>query len=67
LSLLVAATALALLAFLRLLREPGRKTLIWSIAANIACLFVSDQALLLLPCCSEARARQPRSPGHWRA
>jgi hypothetical protein len=49
-SILVATTALALLAFLRLLKEPGRKTLWWAIAANTACLMVSDQALVLLPC-----------------
>jgi hypothetical protein len=49
-SILVCATALALLALLRLLREPGRKALGWAIAANVACLLVSDQALLLLPC-----------------
>src|SRR3954453_14598728 len=47
---LVCATALALLAFLRLLREPSRKALIWAIAANAACLLVSDQGLLVLPC-----------------
>lgn len=47
---LVATTALALLAFLRLLRDPSRKTLLIAIAANAACLLVSDQAILLLPC-----------------
>jgi hypothetical protein len=49
-SILVATTALALLAFLKLLNEPGRKTLWWALAANVACMAVSDQALLLLPC-----------------
>jgi hypothetical protein len=49
-SILVCTTALAFLAFLRLLREPGRKTLVMAIAANAFALFVSDQALLLLPC-----------------
>jgi hypothetical protein len=49
-SILVCATAFALLAFLRLLREPSRKALIWAIAANAVCLAISDQALLLLPC-----------------
>ena len=49
-SILVCSTALAILAFLRLLREPSRKTLVTAIAANAFCLFVSDQALLLLPC-----------------
>jgi hypothetical protein len=49
-SILVCATGLAILAFLRLLREPGRKTLVLAIAANVFCLLVSDQALLLLPC-----------------
>ena len=47
---LVCATALAILAFLRLLRAPSRKALAWAIAANAACLMVSDQGLLLLPC-----------------
>lgn len=47
---LVCTTALAILAFLHLLREPSRKALLWAIAANVACLLVSDQALLLLPC-----------------
>jgi hypothetical protein len=49
-SILVCATAFALLAFLRLLREPSRKALIWAIVANAVCLAISDQALLLLPC-----------------
>jgi hypothetical protein len=49
-SILVATTALALLAFVRLLRKPGPKNMWWAIAANVACLMVSDQALLLLPC-----------------
>jgi len=49
-SILVCATALALLAFLRLLRESSRKTLVLAIAANAFALLVSDQALLLLPC-----------------
>jgi hypothetical protein len=47
---LVCTTALAILAFVRLLREPGRKALVWAIAANAACLMVSDQGLLVLPC-----------------
>ena len=47
---LVCATAFAILAFLHLLREPGRKALLVAIAANALALFVSDQALLLLPC-----------------
>ena len=64
---LVCATALAILAFLRLLREPGRKTLAWAIAANACALFVSDQALLLLPCeaallCARGPRRQWRLP-----
>lgn len=50
LSILVCSTGLALLAFLRWLREPSRKTLVTAIAANAFCLLVSDQALLLLPC-----------------
>lgn len=60
-SILVCATGLALLAFLRWLRAPSRKTLLVAIAANAFCLLVSDQALLLLPC--EAIvfcAREPR-------
>jgi len=48
-SILMCATAVALLAFLRMLRQPGRKTLACAVAANAACLLVSDQALLLLP------------------
>jgi hypothetical protein len=48
-SILVCATALAILAFLRMLREPSRKTLVTAIAANAFALVVSDQALLLLP------------------
>jgi hypothetical protein len=48
-SMLVAGTAWALLAFLRWLRQPGPRTLAWAIAANVACLLVSDQAILLLP------------------
>jgi hypothetical protein len=47
---LVAATALALLAFLRLVRQPSRAALVWAIAANVVCLTISDQALLLIPC-----------------
>ena len=47
---LVCTTALAILAFVRLLREPSRKALVWTIAANAACLMVSDQGLLVLPC-----------------
>jgi hypothetical protein len=49
-SILVCAGALALLAFLRLLGDPGRKTLLLAIAANTFALLVSDQALVLLPC-----------------
>ncbi len=49
-SILACSTAIALLAFLRLLREPNRKTLSLAIAANAFSLLVSDQALLLLPC-----------------
>lgn len=49
-SMLVAATAVALLAYLRWLRAPSRKTLLWATAANVVCLLVSDQAILLLPC-----------------
>ena len=49
-SILVCSTALGILAFLRLLREPSRKTLLTAVAANALALFVSDQALLLLPC-----------------
>ena len=48
-SMLVATTALALLAFLRWLRAPDGKALAWAIAANVVCLLVSDQAILLLP------------------
>jgi hypothetical protein len=40
----------AILAFLRLLREPSRRALVWAIVANAACLMVSDQGLLVLPC-----------------
>src|SRR5207247_2471335 len=47
-SILVCSTALALLAFLRLLREPSRKTLTLAIAANVFCLLVSEQSLLVL-------------------
>jgi hypothetical protein len=47
---LVCATALALLAFLHLLRKPSRKALLLAIAANVGCLMISDQAVLLLPC-----------------
>jgi hypothetical protein len=49
-SILVCSTGLAILAFLRLLRDPSRKTLVTAIAANAFALLVSDQALLLLPC-----------------
>ena len=49
-SILVCGGALALLAFLRLLRNPCRKTLLLAIAANTFALLVSDQGLLLLPC-----------------
>ncbi len=49
-SILACSTAIALLAFLRLLREPNRKTLSLAIAANAFSLLVSDQSLLLLPC-----------------
>ena len=65
-SILVAAGALALLTFLRLLRDPSRKTLGLAIAANVFALLVSDQALVLLPC--EAAlflAHGPRRP--WKA
>ena len=48
-SILVATTALALLAFLRWLRAPAPRTLAWAMAANVVCLLVSDQAILLLP------------------
>lgn len=62
-SILVCAGALAFLAFLRLLREPCRKTLIVAIAANVLALLVSDQALLLLPCeVALLLARGPRRP-----
>ena len=62
---LVCATALAILAFLRLLREPGRKALVTAIAANAFALFVTDQALLLLPC--EAALLWARGPRRqWR-
>jgi hypothetical protein len=59
-SILVCAGALALLAFLRLLGDPSRKTLILAIAANTFALLVSDQALLLLPC--EAALYLARGP-----
>src|SRR5262249_2872333 len=49
-SILVCSTALAILAFLRLLREPSRRRLVAAIAANAFCLMVSDQALILVPC-----------------
>jgi hypothetical protein len=49
-SILVCSTGLAFLAFLRLLRKPSRETLLTAIAANVFCLLVSDQAVLLLPC-----------------
>ena len=49
-SILVCSTALALLAFLRMLRDPSREALILAIAANAFALLVSDQALLLAPC-----------------
>ena len=49
-SILVCSTALALLAFLRLLREPASNALLLAIAANTFSLLISDQALLLLPC-----------------
>src|SRR5215471_9898095 len=49
-SILVCATAIALLAFLRLLRNPRRRALVLAILANAACLLLSEQALLLLPC-----------------
>ena len=47
---LVCATAAALLAFLHLLRTPSRKALLLAVAANVVCLMISDQAVLLLPC-----------------
>ena len=50
-SILVCSTALALLAFLRLLRKPTRMALVAAIAANAVALFVSDQASF----CSPAR------------
>ena len=59
-SILVCAGALALLAFLRLLGDPSRKTLILAIAANTFALLVSDQALVLLPC--EAALYLARGP-----
>jgi hypothetical protein len=49
-SILVFSTSLALLAFLRFIQEPGRRTLIPVLAANVFSLLVSDQALLLIPC-----------------
>jgi hypothetical protein len=49
-SILVCASSLALLAFLRFVREPGRRTMIPALAANVLALLVSEQALLLLPC-----------------
>jgi hypothetical protein len=49
-SVLVCGTALALLAFLRLLRDPSGENLGWAIAANVFFLLISDQSLLLLPC-----------------
>jgi hypothetical protein len=49
-SILVCATTAALLAFVRFLRMPGRRTLTAAIAANVFCLLISDQALMLLPC-----------------
>jgi hypothetical protein len=61
-SILVCSTTLALLAALRMFREPSHKTELIAIAANSFALLVSDQALLLLPC--EALlwwARAPRT------
>jgi len=49
-SILVCGNAVALLAFLRMLRDPSRKSLLLAIAANAFALFVSDQGLMLLPC-----------------
>ena len=49
-SILVCGSTLAILAFLRFVREPNRKTLVPVLAANVFCLLTSDQALLLLPC-----------------
>jgi hypothetical protein len=49
-SILVFASSLAILAFLRFVREPGRRTLIPVLAANVLALLVSEQSLLLLPC-----------------
>jgi hypothetical protein len=49
-SILVCGNAVALLAFLRMLRDPSRKSLLLAIAANAFALFVSDQGLVLLPC-----------------
>ena len=49
-SILVFLTTLALLSFLRFLQEPGSRTLRVAIVANVLCLLVSDNALLLFPC-----------------
>jgi len=65
-SILVAATSVALLAFLKLMRTGTRRALWCAIAANIVCLLVSDQSVVLLPC--EARllwARGSFRQWHW--
>jgi hypothetical protein len=49
-SILVCTTTISLLCFVRLLKHPSRKAFFYSIAANVVCLLVSDQALFLLPC-----------------
>jgi hypothetical protein len=49
-SILVFATAFALLAFLRFLRTPGRRTLLVVIGANVFALLVGDQAIFLVVC-----------------
>jgi hypothetical protein len=49
-SILVFSTSLAILSFLRFLREPGKQTLVAALAANVFSMMVSDQSLLLLPC-----------------
>ena len=65
-SILVFATAWALLAFLRFLRTSERHTLLVVIAANVFALLVSDQAIFLVVCqaimfCFRGRKQQWKS------
>lgn len=49
LPILMFFTTVSLIAFERFLAEGGRRRLMLSLLANAACLFVSDQALAILP------------------